>query len=671
MLKRWESTYPLTGETNDWVKFKKEKDIDARIVRKIRNKGGAFNYLCVIWDENKKEIPIGMTYNTKEDLPVGSIIRVSMGNLNKYRDPKTGELWYNWVFPRFIEHREDKSHPDSVVLADSINSATNGEVGDKSYPPRFAALLEKGEIFQKAAHPKNWAVIQAHFRGKSVHFDFRRKVNGYLEGDSLLVEPPDIVKESVKSVQEGQEVVTSHWNEWKFRPGMDPNEKCASETKARQPLEWLDVAPGVHEPGEVGATKEYPGVFVKVDEGMAYPGVQKSYFREYFLDMKKFKGKAVFRIVGFEEDAEGKPAPTKRLQWLAWMAKDDVESQIPYILTKRARKKEDYLPRDGESALPPWWENKIPPSMRWWISDLSPNEKKLRMKLAYNNLVERNEIPGTLIEIKKKMARFTLRLLWWKGQEVVRDIPNRRWEILLDLGEGNPLRWTFDSDPTTGTPVPGTKTVLSKKTPDGKPSHSWLDWKGILPPSDSENPTKKLPINVEILDTGNVKIYENSDMFFSASFEGESLKGFQIMRREDPTSDLWIFQSSELPIEKSAEITFLYKESPRRFVLGPVLLPEIADSQSDIISSDVIEEAAHRFMREKGRIGLYHKEFTHFLDVVESYILRAELTLGKETLPKGTWMLGVIVDPETWKLVESGELTGFSLGGWGAVGKEN
>jgi hypothetical protein len=664
MVKLYESQYPLTGSTSDWIKYKNEVDIDVKVIGKVKNKGETFNYQCVIHDERDKAVPIGTTYNTKIDVPVGGIIRVAMVNLNKYRDPSSGTLWYNWVFPRFLEYREDKTVPDTVSLADEINQTTKGEIDEKPYPTEFKELLHI-ERMEKISHPRNWAVIQAHFRGKTVHFDFRQKVNGFLEGFSLLSEPEGLVLDPVISVQRGEEEISKHWEEWKFRPGMDPNKKCLAIPKENQPLEWLDVAPGVHGPGEVGATKEYPGVFVLIDQGMAYPGVRKPYFREFFLDMKKFKGRMILRVIGFDESPEGKKLSTTRLQWNAWMAKQDDESQIPYILTRRARMAKDYLPDEGESALPPWWENQIPPSLRWWIKGLTPKERYLRLDLAYNDLIERKKIKGHSIEIQKKTGKFALRLLWWKGQTVVRDIPNRRWEVLIDTGEAAPLRWILQGDPSSDSPVSAEKSTLNRKTPDGKSPHEWLGWQGSLPPSDPENPTKKLAVNVEILDKGIIQIYENSDIFLSAEFKGEILKGYFIFKREDPVSDIWVFSRSELPIEKDATFTFLHKESPQRFVLGPVLLPEETDSQKHIISIDAIEEAAHQFLLRKGRIGLQHKDFTRNLEIAESYVLREDLTMGGQHLPKGTWMLGVILEPEIWELVEKGELTGFSVGGWG------
>lgn len=673
MLKAYDSNYPLIGETKDWVKYKKEVDIDAEVIQKVQTKGGAaWNYLCIVRDAGGKQVPIGKTYNTKEDVPVGAIIRVGFGNLNKYTDPKTGEIWYNWVFPRFIERREDKKKPDTVRTAERIHRETNGEVDEKPYPRRYAALLKKTLELELNTHPKNFAVMQAHFRGKSVHFDWRIKMNGYLEGWTLLCQPKDLVLEPVLTLAQGREIVKENANKWKFRPDMDPNKKCVAIPKARQPLEWLDVAPGIKEPGEVGATKEYPAVFILIDSGPCYPGVSKPYFKEYFFDMKKFKGRVVVRVVSFEDGPEKKA----RLQWQAWMTKKDEASQVPYLLTRRARTRKDYVPEEGKSALPPWWESQVAPQFRWWEKRLPRGEMLKRMDLAYNDLIHRKKIKARTIEVKKKVAKFALRLLWWKGQTVIRDVPNRQWDLLIDTGEKTLSRFTLQKDPLRNQKVVATRTELSRRTPDGKPPYAWLSWEGQLPPSHPDNPTKKLPLMVNIQDSGPGEIYEETDVFLSMKFLGKKFKGFWVLRREDPTSEIWTFEQSKISVVvrhlEKAFVEFLEKDDEKRFVLGPVLLPETKDAQGSIISVETIEETAHDFMEKKGHIGVSHRDWSHRIEIVESYILRGDLLFGDRKLPQGTWILGVkVLSDEIWEKVKSGELRGFSIQGWAHVREED
>lgn len=670
MLKSYQADYALTGRSTDWVKFKKEVDLDAEVVQKTRTKSGAFNYLCVIRD-GKKKIPVGNTYNTRQDVDVGRIIRVAFVNLNKYTDPKTGEIWFNWVFPRFLEVREDKKLPDNLNTALRVNKDTHGEVDEKTYPKRYAALLKGVLELSKKSHPKHYAVIQAHFRGKSLHYDFRRKMNGWLEGETLLVQPEGLIKEEVTSVKQGREIIERFQNEWKFRPGMDPNKKVVVEPKAKQPLEWLDMAPGTVEPGTVGATKEGPGVFTLVDSGFAYPGVKKPYFKEFFLVMKKFKGRMVERIVGWREDPEGKPTPGIRLQWQAWMCKDEEGSQVPYILTRRARIRKDYVPKEGEKAIPPLWEKRIPEQFRWWKDGLSPKERMKRLDQAYNFLIDQKEIKARHIEVSKRTARFILRVIWYKGQTVIRDVPRRKWDILIDEGGRSLTRWELKSSPLVNPSSIAVKSTLTKKTPDGKPTIQWMRWEGQLPPSDPENPTKTLPLNIHIIDSGNLEIYESSDQFWSLRFNGKELKGYWTIIRESPGSDIWTLSQSKLPIKKSAQIMFLKKDDEKHFVLGPVLLPDRIDLQQDTISREEIENSCHAFLREQGIIGVGHQDLDRRLIVLENYVLLEDLEIGGRKLPKGTWMLGVeVLDEEIWKMVKEGDLRGYSVKGWAHVTSE-
>jgi hypothetical protein len=150
MIKSLKSEYPLRGMTRFWIKFKKEVDLDAKVVAVHKVKGtAAYNYLCAIRDGKGNLIPVGRTYNTKIKVPVGGIIRVAFVNLNKYTDPKTGQEWFNWWAPRPIEYREDKSEPDDVSTANRIVFDTKGEVGEKRFPSRYKGLLEvAGELEQ-------------------------------------------------------------------------------------------------------------------------------------------------------------------------------------------------------------------------------------------------------------------------------------------------------------------------------------------------------------------------------------------------------------------------------------------------------------------------------------------------------------------------------------------
>jgi hypothetical protein len=109
------------------------------------------------------------------------------------------------------------------------------------------------------------------------------------------------------------------------------------------------------------------------------------------------------------------------------------------------------------------------------------------------------------------------------------------------------------------------------------------------------------------------------------------------------------------------------KDEKRRIVTGVVLEPEVVDLQEDITSADEIELAAHEFLASYNsgtQIGDMHEEFDRTIELVESYIAPVDFTIDGEIVRKGSWVISVrVVDDDAWERVESGELTGFSIGG--------
>ena len=261
------------------------------------------------------------------------------------------------------------------------------EIGDQE--PGFADILYEAKKAPED-YPQNYGTLTIHYRGKSAHMDFRRKQDGYLEGETIMTQPEGLVTEEVDTIEKGKKWTAVLFEKGKFRPDMDPKEKVVMVEKKRQPLIWLNAREVSYDPGTVGATKLEPGVFITMDEGMVYPGAQKPHFKEFFLDMKKFKGRMVERIIGVGPEWDNPPDEKK--EWQTWF---NLEDQTPYILSKRQRKdKRDYIPADGEKAIPPEWEQKIQPGFRWWEKGLDDKEKMHRLDLAYSDLIERGHLNG-------------------------------------------------------------------------------------------------------------------------------------------------------------------------------------------------------------------------------------------------------------------------------------
>jgi len=109
----------------------------------------------------------------------------------------------------------------------------------------------------------------------------------------------------------------------------------------------------------------------------------------------------------------------------------------------------------------------------------------------------------------------------------------------------------------------------------------------------------------------------------------------------------------------------------KRVVCGVVLEPETVDAQGDIISDEEIEKAAHRFLLVCQKIGEMHRKLNPKLKVVESYVAPQDFRINGATVKKGSWIMAIkIFDDGVWSKIKSGELTGFSIAGYAATGRE-
>lgn len=94
----------------------------------------------------------------------------------------------------------------------------------------------------------------------------------------------------------------------------------------------------------------------------------------------------------------------------------------------------------------------------------------------------------------------------------------------------------------------------------------------------------------------------------------------------------------------------------------------VVDRQNDEITADDLERAAYDYVLRFREAGVEHKKLG-VARLVESFFLTAEKLGAMLAAPapefKGAkWWVGFkIDDPAVWKLVESGELSCFSIGG--------
>ncbi len=131
MIKSEASSYELDGQISKWIKYVKEWQIKAKIIQKKKvEKTNAYNYLCVLGQNT----PVGRTYNTRINAEIGSSLLISFVNLNKYTDPDTKKVWFNWWRPRVIETARGIA---SIEEANKLNKESRSLDEEKGYPKRY------------------------------------------------------------------------------------------------------------------------------------------------------------------------------------------------------------------------------------------------------------------------------------------------------------------------------------------------------------------------------------------------------------------------------------------------------------------------------------------------------------------------------------------------------
>jgi hypothetical protein len=550
MIKSFKSIYPLSGMTNKWIKFKNEADLDAEVIAKFPVKGSkGFNYLCCIRDIAGRLVPVGNTYNTLIDVPVGGIIRISFGNLNKYTDPKTGQVWYNWVFPRPIEAREDKTKPDNNITANAIVAATHGEVQQEPFPKRYIVAIkayEKGnyeerewtcpcgccpqcfahdwpkfqDIFLEYPDPakKLQYVIQAHIRGRSVHIDDRRQLD-----DETMVGMTHFVPKSLskqpENFEEAKKLYYAEIHPLIVKMMKDPNDKFLSGQKALIPIEWLNVE-GKIEKAEPGATRFVPGYMIILEKGDIEYGSLKPYYHEYWYHGKLMNGKYVDRLI--ENKGGWKKVGEDVASWMFFNS-----DAIPYILTKRSVEK-NFVPPYGIPALPKDIAAHIPDDLKYWNSKSFSERLDVHAKLI-------DEIKQKKITFSSIKAKFTYSLQDWKGQTVVRLGPTRYIRHLaIDVPGEKGTRHFYvygdmqESEQVTMIYVPATSKNIMTLEGDVQPGTPW-------------NSSKDTPSTISIIEKEKpVDIVKWDDEKRTIILHDDKLSGVWELRKEEKGSDIWL-----------------------------------------------------------------------------------------------------------------------------------
>ncbi len=127
--------------------------------------------------------------------------------------------------------------------------------------------------------------------------------------------------------------------------------------------------------------------------------------------------------------------------------------------------------------------------------------------------------------------------------------------------------------------------------------------------------------------------------------------------------------NKSLPCEKPVtKFTIIKIDKKKQMAGGVVYEPDQVDTQGDYTDSKEIEKAMYRFMEKYAtdtkRIKINHMGKRYFFPIVECFQAEQDTMKGGQLLKAGTWWLMIkIPNEKIWKDVESGKLTGFSMGG--------
>ncbi len=101
-------------------------------------------------------------------------------------------------------------------------------------------------------------------------------------------------------------------------------------------------------------------------------------------------------------------------------------------------------------------------------------------------------------------------------------------------------------------------------------------------------------------------------------------------------------------------------DDERQIVYGEVYVPGVPDAHGHVMSAELLETIAHRFLYEgkTNQIDMMHDNQRVEAGVIESFIARD----GDPTYIPGSWVAGVhIADREVWKKIKDNTLNGFSF----------
>lgn len=565
VVKKGKSTYPRSGtDFQGWLKYHKNVVIQGKILEKNSTKTEGvwtYEYGCKPTDDytGKKvgELAyIGTSGAIGIDMNEGDIIIIEAETFNVVRDNEGNITHVSAWVPRVIGQNKERIEPNN--LREIISEARKeGVLQEKVQLDDQVIYKARDAYLRYPSISQSRYVLQNHYRGRSVHGDLRFELSREeLVGWTLEYQIADIIEDPVETMVDAEDVPldeafkinleTGFFKERRTRGGDVRRASIRVSRKKPEPLEWLEfegvVPPKEVDPEAAGGTKEYPGVFHRVDSGQVFFGAQKPLFHEYFLDGDLFdpsegNSRILMRMISHKEKvlAPGKEEelPQEPYFWICMQPKD----QTPYVLDKDAVEKE-WVPPKGVSCLPPWIEEKVPSDLRFW--EISGNLPRHEKRVALIKYFEEKEIDISKAEEEVEFALFRR---WWRGPHIIRFGPSEQvFDWVFDLD--NRLRLLLDQNP------------LDNEQVAGFPEGNDIDYSEFgeepaeLSPESVLNPTKDTPAYIERLEAGEAVFFEDSTQVKKFRIEEGPLEGVWLMNRESGEEFWSIRKTTPGPVEK-------------------------------------------------------------------------------------------------------------------------
>jgi hypothetical protein len=142
-------------------------------------------------------------------------------------------------------------------------------------------------------------------------------------------------------------------------------------------------------------------------------------------------------------------------------------------------------------------------------------------------------------------------------------------------------------------------------------------------------------------------------------------------KHEWDDEEAWKKEREKIDFSKAranAYFKFIKIDEKQHIVGGVIYAPSEIDSQDQYTDSVEIQKAMYKFMegyaKNTSRIKIMHKGRSYDFPILESFQPEQDITKGSDTIKAGAWWIMIKVKNKAiWSQIESGELTGFSMGG--------